>query len=144
MSGNRLINYLLLTSIIHAPVSMGCERFTQFKTITSQEFNLKRLLPPCLCQPLPPVPCLLHPPCLPPLATSHSHISLASCIRLACTNHCLLSLASCICLCFGAITSCSLFGCAIKAKAIAMPFASPLRLGHIAAGSLGVHEHYIT
>ena len=41
MSGNRLINYLLLASIIHAPVSMGCERFTQFKTITSQEFYLK-------------------------------------------------------------------------------------------------------
>ena len=51
------------------------------------------------------------------------------------------SLASCICLCFGATLSCSLFGSASKAKAITIPF-FPLRLGHIAAGSLG-HEHFV-
>ena len=53
------------------------------------------------------------------------------------------SLASCICLCFGATLSCSLFGSASKAKAITIPF-FPLRLGHIAAGSLGMHEHFGT
>ena len=42
-----------------------------------------------------------------------------------------------------ATPSCFLLGNTLQAKAIAVPF-SPLRLGHIAAGSLGVHEHYFT
>ena len=43
-----------------------------------------------------------------------------------------------------ATPSCSLLGSTLQAKAIAVPFASPLRLGYIAAGSLGVREHHIT
>ena len=39
--------------------------------------------------------------------------------------------------------SCSLLGSTLQAKAIAVPF-FPLRLGHIAAGSLGMHEHFGT
>ena len=37
--------------------------------------------------------------------------------------------------------SCALLGSTLQAKAIAVPF-FPLRLGHIAAGSLG-HEHFV-
>ena len=40
-----------------------------------------------------------------------------------------------------ATPSCFLLGNTLQAKAIAVPF-SPLRLGHIAAGSLG-HEHFV-
>ena len=39
--------------------------------------------------------------------------------------------------------SCALLGSTLQAKAIAVPF-SPLRLGHIAVGSLGMHEHFGT
>ena len=42
-----------------------------------------------------------------------------------------------------ATPSCSLLGSTLQAKAIAVPF-SPLRLGHIAVGSLGMHEHFGT
>ena len=42
-----------------------------------------------------------------------------------------------------ATPSCSLLGSTLQAKAIAVPF-FPLRLGHIAAGSLGMHEHFAT
>ena len=69
-------------------------------------------------------------------------------LRWACSIHGVLRVQiwcrSCTQIDFGATASCSLVGSTLKAKAIAMPCASPLRLGHIAAVSLGMREHHIT